>query len=60
MQGTATQQQGLLGRGSVVEHSIVLAPSRIGAGSVVSQVVLGNSAIELGDDLLLLHYSWPV
>jgi fucokinase len=46
---------GVLGEGSVIEHSLVRAPSTIGNGSVVSQVVAVACPIELGDDLLLFQ-----
>lgn len=46
---------GTLGPGSVVEHSLVRAPSRIGAGSVVSQIIAVARPIDLGDDLLLFQ-----
>jgi fucokinase len=46
---------GLVGAGAVVEHSILRAPSRIGEGSVVSQVLADSLPIELADNLLLFQ-----
>jgi fucokinase len=46
---------GSLGAESVVEHSILCAGSRIGAGSVVSQVVALNWPIDLPDQRLLFQ-----
>lgn len=46
---------GRLGEGAVVEHSILRAPSRIGRGSVVSQVVAADKPIELADERLLFQ-----
>ena len=51
----AEGRAGELGAGSVVEHSILAGPSRIGRGSVVSQTVAAAEPIELGDDLLLFQ-----
>jgi fucokinase len=48
-------QLGILGAGSVVEHSILRAPSRVGAGSVVSQVFADSTPIDLDDNLLLFQ-----
>ena len=46
---------GTLGRGSVVEHSILCASSRIGQGCVVSQVIAESTPIDLPDELLLFQ-----
>ena len=49
------QRRGTLGEGSVVEHSILRAPSRVGDGSIVSQVIALRRPIDLGDNLLLFQ-----
>jgi len=49
------RSSGALGVGSVVEHSILRAPSRVGNGSIVSQVIALRQPIELGDNLLLFQ-----
>ncbi|MCC6240641.1 MAG: hypothetical protein IT448_10120 [Phycisphaerales bacterium] len=46
---------GQLGAGSVIEHSFLRAPSRIGSGCVVSQVLVDRQPIDLGDNLLLFQ-----
>lgn len=46
---------GTLGGGCVVEHSILCAGSRIGNGSVVSQVLADSKPIELPNELLLFQ-----
>lgn len=46
---------GTLGPGSVVEHSLLAAPCRIGAGSIVSQVVALKQPLDLPDNLLLFQ-----
>lgn len=46
---------GTLGRGSVVEHSILCAGSAIGEGSVVSQVVAESKPIIVPDNQLLFQ-----
>ncbi|MCC7351219.1 MAG: hypothetical protein IT446_11680 [Phycisphaerales bacterium] len=46
---------GNLGTGSVVEHSLLAAPSRIGSGSIVSQVVALKQPLKLPDNLLLFQ-----
>jgi fucokinase / fucose-1-phosphate guanylyltransferase len=46
---------GTLGDGSVVEHSILCAGSRVGAGSVVSQVLATQRAIDVPDETLLFQ-----
>ena len=44
-----------IGDGAVVEHSIIAAGSSIGAGSVVSQVWAGGSAIDVPAETLLFQ-----
>jgi fucokinase len=46
---------GTLGDGSVVEHSILCSGSRIGAGSVVSQVLATQHFIKVPDETLLFQ-----
>jgi fucokinase len=46
---------GTLGRGSVVEHSILCAGCSVGEGSVVSQVVAESKPISVPDNLLLFQ-----
>lgn len=46
---------GTIGPGGVVEHSILRAPSRVGAGSVVSQVLAQSRPVELDENLLLFQ-----
>jgi len=46
---------GSLGAGSVVEHSILRAPSTIGRGSIVSQVETTRRPIALGNDRLFFQ-----
>ena len=46
---------GTLGDGSVVEHSILCAGSRLGAGSVVSQVLATDQSIDVPDETLLFQ-----
>jgi fucokinase len=46
---------GTLGDGSVVEHSILCPRSRIGAGSVVSQVLATSRPIAVPDNVLLFQ-----
>jgi fucokinase len=53
--GREGKNSGSLGPGSLVEHSILRAPSRVGEGSVVSQVVALSRPLELGDNLLLFQ-----
>ena len=45
----------MLGRGCVVEHSILRAGSRIGAGSVISQVDASAAPLVVGLDRLLFQ-----
>ena len=52
---SAESSRGTVGQGSVIEHSILRAGSRIGDGSVVSQVVAESTPIELGPELLLFQ-----
>lgn len=51
----AGSRGGVLGHGSVVEHSILRAGSRIADGSVCSQVVAETTPIDLGPELLLFQ-----
>jgi len=51
----ADGQPGVLGAGSLVEHSILRAPGQVGAGSIVSQVFAEHSRVELGENLLLFQ-----
>jgi fucokinase len=46
---------GTLGDGSVVEHSVLCPGSRVGAGSVVSQVLATQRPIDVPDDTLLFQ-----
>lgn len=50
--GAAT---GAIGDGTIVEHSILQAPSTIGSGCVVSQVVAINEPLHLADSLLFFQ-----
>ena len=49
------EASGQIGEGSVIEHSILRAPSRIGANSVVSQAVALEEPLDLPDDLLFFQ-----
>jgi len=48
-------QTGSLGEGSLIEHSILAGPARIGRGCVVSQVVATRSPLHLDDQRLLFQ-----
>lgn len=48
-------QNGTLGAGSVVEHSLLSATSRIGSGSIVSQVVALKQSLDFPDNLLIFQ-----
>lgn len=55
LRADARGRGGTLGDGSVVEHSILCPGCRIGAGSVVSQVVADLKPFDLPDELLLFQ-----
>ena len=49
------ETSGQIGEGSVIEHSILRAPGRIGANCVVSQTVALDQPLNLPDDLLFFQ-----
>lgn len=49
------KSKGHIGHGSVIEHSIVRAPSLVGKGSVISQTMALSHPIDLDDERLLFQ-----